>query len=89
MFTLENISYRVTEEYNLVANPIYNISIQHTANNPQQETITSTTTAARGDEAVTYEKVSNVRRNKPNASISDTLAGSQLGTDEDEASQNQ
>ena len=54
MFTLENISYRVTEEYNLVTNPIYNISIQHTANNPQQETITSTTTTARGDEAVTY-----------------------------------
>ena len=51
--------------------------------------ITSTTTAARGDEAVTYEEVSNVCGNKPNASISDTLEESQLGTDEDEASQNQ
>ena len=42
MFTLENVSYRVTEKYNLVANPIYNISIQQTANNPQQEMITNT-----------------------------------------------
>ena len=73
----------------MVANPIYNISIQHTANSPQQETITSTTTAARGDEAVAYEEVSNVHGNKPNTSISDILTESQLGTDEDETSQNQ
>ena len=57
------------------------------ANNPQQEMITSTTTTARGDEAVTYEEMSNVCGNEPNASISDTLVESQLGTDEDEASQ--
>ena len=76
-FTLDDISYRVTgcDEYNLVANPIYNISIKHTANNPQQETITSTTTTASwGDEVVMYEEVSNLHGNKPSTSVSDTPA---------------
>ena len=50
----------MTEEYDLVANPIYNISMKCTASNPQQETITSTTTTARGDEAVMYEEASNL-----------------------------
>ena len=78
-FTLDIIiSYRVTEEYNLVPNPIYNISMQHTANNPQQQ---MSTTIAGDDTAVTYEEVSNVHGNKLNTSISDTLTESQLGTD--------
>ena len=78
-FTLDNIiSYRVTEEYNLVPNPIYNISMQHTANNPQQQ---MSTTIAGDDTAVTYEEVSNVHGNKPSTSISDTPAESQLRTD--------
>ena len=78
-FTLDNIiSYRVTEEYNLVPNPIYNISMQHMANNPQQQI---STTIAGDDTAVTYEEVINVSGNKPNTSISDTPAESQLGTD--------
>jgi hypothetical protein len=40
--------YRVTEEYDLVANPIYNISMQHT---PQQGTITTSgsTVASHGN----------------------------------------
>jgi hypothetical protein len=50
----------------LVANPIYNISMQHT---PQEGTITSSTavaTTTRGDTAaVTYEEVSNLCGNKP------------------------
>ena len=45
-----------------------------TASNPQQETITSTTTTARGDEAVIYEEMSNLHGNKPSASVSDTPA---------------
>ena len=61
------------EEYNLVANPIYNISMKCTASNPQ-ETITSTATATRGDEAVRYEEVSNLHRNNPSTSVSDTPA---------------
>ena len=64
----------------MVANPIYNISIQCTASNPQQEMITSTTIAARGDEPVMYEEVSNLHRNKPSTSVSDTPVLSQLGT---------
>jgi hypothetical protein len=73
--------YRVTEEYDLVANPIYNISMQHT---PQQGTITTITTAATttsGDTvAVAYEEieVSNVHGNKP----STTMTASQLATDD-------
>ena len=52
-------SYRVAEEYNLVANPIYNISesVQCTASTPRQHvqrTLTTATTTARGDEAVIY-----------------------------------
>ena len=68
------IIYSVTEEYNLVANPIYNISMQRT---PQQGMITTSTTVAtttRGDAAtVDYEDVSN----KP----STTITASQLATD--------
>ena len=52
-----------------------------TASNPQQETITSTTTTARGDEVVMYEEVSNLYGNKPSTSVSDTPAKNQLGTD--------
>ena len=58
---------RVTEEYDLVANPIYNISMQRTAaSNPQQGMIATDTTVAttiRGDTAVpaTYEEVTNLR----------------------------
>ena len=60
-FTLGNIiSYRVTEEYNLVPTPIYNISMQHTANNPQQQ---MSTTIAGDDTAITYEEVINVGGN--------------------------
>ena len=67
-----NISFfltRVTEEYDLVANPVYNISMQRTAaSNPQQGMITTDTTVAttiRGDTAVpvTYEEVTNLRDN--------------------------
>ena len=71
-FTFDNVSYRVTEmteEYDLVANPIYNIS---TASNPQQEAITSTTTTARGDEAVKYEEVSNLDGSKARCSKHDS-----------------
>ena len=59
---------RVTEEYDLVANPIYNISMQRTAaSSPQQGMITTDTqtvaTTIRGDTAVpvTYEEVTNLR----------------------------
>ena len=45
-----------------------------TTSNPQQETITSTTTATRGDEAVMYEEMSNLHGNKPITSVSDTPA---------------
>ena len=72
-------SYRVTEEYNLVANPIYSNSLQCTANNPRKGMIASIVTGE--DTAVTYEEVSNIRGNKPSTSISDTLTESQLGTD--------
>ena len=71
----------MTEEYDLVANPIYNVSLQRMANNPRQEMIASTTTMAREDETVIYEEVSKVHGNKPSTSISDTLTESQLGTD--------
>ena len=60
---------RVTEEYDLVANPVYNISMQCTAaSNHQQGMITTDTTVAttiRGDTAVpvTYEEVTNLRDN--------------------------
>ena len=38
---------RVTKEYDLVANPIYNISMQRTAaSNPQQGMIIASTTVA-------------------------------------------
>ena len=77
--------HRVMEEYNLVANPIYNISeyayVQCTASTPGQRvqrTLTTTTTTARGDEAVIYI---NLHGNKPSTSISDTPAASQLATD--------
>ena len=59
---------RVTEEYDLVANPVYNISMQRTAaSNPQQgimiTTVTTVATTIRGDTAVpaTYEEVTNLR----------------------------
>ena len=69
----------------MVANPIYNISTQHTASIPgQQGTLTTTTTTAKGDsEAGMYEEVNNLHGNRPIAStsISDTPAESQLGTD--------
>ena len=74
-FIFDNVSYRVTEmteEYDLVANPIYNISMQCTASNPQQEMITSTTTTARGDEAVMYEEVSNLNGSKAGCSKHDS-----------------
>ena len=74
-FTFDNVSYRVTEmteEYDLVANPIYNISMKCTASNPQQETITSTTTTARGDEAVMYEEVINLDGSKARCSKHDS-----------------
>ena len=67
MFSFFLSYYRVTEEYDLVANPVYNISMQHTAaSNPQQGMITTDTTVAttiRGDTAVpvTYEEVTNLR----------------------------
>ena len=71
---------RVTEEYDLVANPIYNISMRHT---PQQRTITCTTgtnptvtTTVRGDTAtVTYEEVTGVGGNKPRqqVAVSDSI----------------
>ena len=66
----------------MVANPIYNISMQHT---PQQRTITCTTgtnatvtTTAKGDTAtqptVTYEEVTGLSGNKPRqqVAVSDT-----------------
>ena len=69
-----SLSNRVTEEYDLVANPIYNISMQH---NPQQRTITCTTgtnatatTTARGDTAaVAYEEVTGLGGNKPRLQV--------------------
>ena len=77
-YSLFLILYSITEEYNLVANPIYNISMQCT---PQQGIITTDTavsTRVRGDAAaVDYEEVSNVRDNKP----STTITASQLATD--------
>ena len=49
------VYYRVTEDYNLVPNPIYYISLQRTdASNPQQGT---TTSVATGNAAVIYEIV--------------------------------
>ena len=66
----------------MVANPIYNISMQHT---PQQRTITCTTgtnatvsATARGDTptkpTVTYEEVTDLSGNKPKlqVAVSDT-----------------
>ena len=61
----------MTEEYDLVANPTYNISMQHTtASNPQHRTITTNTsttvaTTTRGDTAVpvAYEEVTTLRDN--------------------------
>ena len=55
--------------------------MQCTASNPQQETITSTTTTAREDEAVMYEEVSNLHGNKLSTSVSGTPVLSHLGTD--------
>ena len=54
------LSYRVTEEYDLVDNPVYNISMQR--NNPQQGMITTrgtvaTTTGGNTPAVVTYEEV--------------------------------
>ena len=73
--------YRVTEEYDLVANPIYNISMQCT---PQRGMITASTTVAtttrsRGDAAtIAYKEVpSNIHGNKPSIPIT----ASQLATD--------
>ena len=73
--------YSVTEEYDLVANPIYNISMQCT---PQRGMITASTTVAtttrsRGDAAaIAYKEVpSNIRGNKPSIPIT----ASQLATD--------
>ena len=60
------LSYRVTEEYDLVANPIYNISMQCTAaSNPQRGMLTTSNTVAtttRGDTVVpvTYENVTRI-----------------------------
>jgi hypothetical protein len=73
--------HRVTEEYDLVANPVYNISMQHT---PQQGTITTSgttvATTTRGDTAaVTYEEVSSLCGNKPRlhqVAVSDTPTAS-------------
>ena len=76
-----HVSYRVTEEYNLVTNPIYNISLQCTVDNPQQGMVASNTIMTGDDTAVTYEKVINVHGNKPSTNIGDTPAESQLGTD--------
>ena len=76
---LNVVSYRVTEEYDLVANPIYNISMQCT---PQGMSTTSTTvaTTTRGEAGVTYEEVTNLCGNKLSTSITNTPAA-QLGTD--------
>ena len=78
IFLILILLYSITEEYNLVANPIYNISMQCT---PQQGMITTSTavaTTTRGDAAaIEYEEVSNVRGNKP----STTITASQLATD--------
>jgi flagellar basal body rod protein FlgB len=74
--------YRVTEEYDLVANPIYNISMPRT---PQQGTITTSTTVATTTSGNTvdtdYEEieVSDVHGNKPR--FSTTMTASQLATD--------
>ena len=74
--------YSVTEEYNLVPNPIYNISMQRT---PQRGMLTAsaavdTTTRSRGDAAaIAYKEVSNIRGNKPR--LSTPITASQLATD--------
>ena len=72
-----SLSCRVTEEYDLVANPIYNISMQH---NPcTTGTNATVTTTARGDTAaVTYEEVTGLGGNKPRqqVAVSDTPIGS-------------
>ena len=66
----------------MVANPIYNISMQRT---PQQRMITTSTTVAtttrsRGDAAaIAYKEVSNIRGNKPR--LSTPITASQLATD--------
>ena len=62
-----SILSRVTEEYDLVANPIYNISMQRTASIPQQQMANTytVTTVPREDTAVTYEEVTNLHGNKP------------------------
>ncbi len=79
---LFSLSYRVTEEYDLVANPIYNISMQHTR---QQGTITTSTMGATTTSGNTvdaaYEEieVSNVHGNKPR--LSTTMTATQLATD--------
>ena len=51
----------------MVANPIYNISMQCTASIPQQQAVNTctVTTVAREDTAVTYEEVTNLCGNKP------------------------
>ena len=67
-----------SEEYDLVANPIYDIdiSMQHT---PQQGMITTSTAVPTREDAasVIYEEVSNVHDNKP----STTITASRLATD--------
>ena len=80
-YSLFLLLYSVTEEYNLVPNPIYNISMQRT---PQRGMITASTTVATttrsiGDAAaIAYKEVpSNTRRNKPSIPIT----ASQLATD--------
>ena len=85
ILTFNIVSYRVTEEYNLVANPIYNIFMQRTPEQRKITTSTSTTavTTTRGDAEsdVNYEEVTNLHGNKPSTSIVDTPAAvSQLGT---------
>jgi hypothetical protein len=65
----------------LVANPIYNISMQRT---PQQGTITTSgttvaTTTREDAAAMTYEEVSDIRGNKPSlhqVAVSDTPTAS-------------
>ena len=53
-YSLFVILYSVTEEYDLVANPVYNISMQHT---PQQRMITVATTTREDAADVIYEEV--------------------------------
>ena len=68
LFNINPLAESQKIEYNLVANPIYNISMRGTASIPQQQTVNkcTVTTVAREDTAVTYEEVTiNFRGNKP------------------------